>query len=316
MEGMQSCQNINLMNNVYKRRDGFDGEKIIHVPSKILKKYLKKHPALFNIYIAHIGYFPKAWSHYREWRKGCEDNIFIYCLTGKGYYVIDNKKFEVTPNQFFVIPATDKCIKYWSDTDDPWTIYWVHYTGSIIDNFNTSLKIDFFKGPVPIPFNSKAIEIWKNIFQCLEMGYSMENLCNANFRLYHFIASFLFPDKNVSPDASGHGDIINSTILEMKNNIDKKLIVEEMASLHKLSGSHFSSLFRKATGMPPIDYFIHLKMQKACQLLCINKAKIKEVALDLGYEDPYYFSRLFKKYMGLSPEQYKLTTSSPLALKA
>ncbi|MBB5635168.1 AraC-like DNA-binding protein [Pedobacter cryoconitis] len=306
------------MNNstISKRRDGFDGQKIIHIPPRILKDYLKKHPALFHIYIAHIGYFPKAFSHYREWRKGCDDNIFIYCLTGKGYYIIDDQKFEVTPNQFFVIPATDKFIKYWADTDDPWTIYWVHYTGSIIDNFNTSLNIDFSKGPVPIAFNNKAIEIWKNIYQCLEMGYSIENLCNANFRLYHFIASFLFPDKNARSENNVNLDIINSTIMDMKNNIDKKLVVEDMANLHKLSCSHFSSLFRKATGMPPIDYFIHLKMQKACQLLYTNKAKIKEVAMDLGYEDPYYFSRLFKKYMGLSPEQYKLTTSGQLSLQS
>jgi AraC-like DNA-binding protein len=57
--------------------------------------------------------------------------------------------------------------------------------------------------------------------------------------------------------------------------------------------------------MPPIDYFIHLKIQKACQLLYKDNIKVKEVAEAIGYEDPYYFSRLFKKYMNVSPEQYK-----------
>lgn len=300
------------MNSAFKRRDGFDGEKLISVPPKIWKDYLKKHPALFNIFIAHMGYFPKASAHFREWKKGCEDNIFIYCITGKGYCVVNGKKYEVRPNQYILLPANNECIKYWADEENPWTIYWIHFTGGIIDSFNTSLNINVFKGPVQVPFNSKTLELWNSIYNCLEMGYSMENLCNANFCLYHFLASFFFPDKNIKSEQSSGVDIINSTIIDMKNNIHKKLIVEDMASLHNLSSSHFSSLFRKATGMPPIDYFIHLKMQRACQLLYVNNAKIKEVAMDLGYEDPYYFSRLFKKYMGSSPEQYKLTTSSQL----
>ena len=62
--------------------------------------------------------------------------------------------------------------------------------------------------------------------------------------------------------------------------------------------------------MPPIDYFIHLKMQKACQLLYADGVKIKAVASDLGYDDPYYFSRIFKKYIGTSPEQYRITAKN------
>jgi AraC-like DNA-binding protein len=78
-----------------------------------------------------------------------------------------------------------------------------------------------------------------------------------------------------------------------------------MAKKINLSASHFSSLFRKATGMSPLDYFIHLKLQKACLLLYSTETKVKKVAGAIGYDDPYYFSRLFKKHMKLSPEQYR-----------
>ncbi|GAA4307161.1 AraC family transcriptional regulator [Mucilaginibacter gynuensis] len=296
-----------MSNVVLKRRDGFEGEKFISIPQKVWKDVSKRDPSFFQIFITHIGYFPRAHFHYRERRKGCEDNIFFYCLQGKGHYILDDKRYEVVANQYVFIPATDKYIRYWADSDDPWTIYWVHFSGDNMNGFNSFLNLDAHKGPVSIPFNNKAIDIWHNIFQCLEMGYSIENLCNANFCLYNFIATFLFPESHITVAKDESTDVITLTIVHMRANLDKKLTVEDMAKQHNLSSSYFSILFRKSTGMPPIDYFIHLKMQKACQLLYSDETKIKNVAMELGYDDPYYFSRIFKKFMGTSPEQYRLT---------
>ena len=100
-------------------------------------------------------------------------------------------------------------------------------------------------------------------------------------------------------------DLINDTILYMQRELHRQLTVEDMALKQGLSTSHFSSLFRKATGMAPLDYFIHLKLQKACLLLYSSDIKVKKVATEIGYDDPYYFSRLFKKYMKVSPDQYR-----------
>lgn len=291
-----------------KRRDGFQGEKLISLPQRVLKDAFRRAPALFQLFITHIGYFPKASAHYRERRKGCEDNILIYCLHGKGHFIIDNKRFEVTANQFIHVPATDKYMRYWADEKDPWTIYWIHFSGQDLCSFNNSLGITLLKGPQRIPFNQKALDIWETIYQTLEMGYSTENLCNASFCLYHFIATFSFTDKHILTQKKDGSNIVDDTILNMRSNIDQKLTVEDMARRHNLSSSHFSSLFRKGTGMSPIDYFIHLKMQRACQLLYAHDTMIKTVAMDLGYDDQYYFSRIFKKYIGMSPEQYRLTS--------
>jgi AraC-like DNA-binding protein len=290
-----------------KRRDGFEGEKLISIPPRLWQDMKRLNPALFPIYITHIGYFPQAKFHYCERREGCEDNILFYCVKGKGHYVADDKKFEVTANQFVLIPATSHYLRYWADKDDPWSIYWVHFTGESIAAFNESLNLSISKGPISIPVNLKGIEIWQSMYNSFEMGYSMENVCNATFCLYHFIAMFIFPDKHLKTEQTDNDNIINKTIRFMKDNLRKKLSVEDLAANHKLSASHFSSLFKKNTGISPIDYFIHLKMQKACQLLYANELKIKDLAVTLGYDDPYYFSRAFKKYLGLSPEQYKLT---------
>ncbi|SEN23198.1 AraC-like ligand binding domain-containing protein [Chitinophaga rupis] len=289
----------------HKRRDGFEGQKLISLPEAVCLNHAKKNTALSQIYITHIGYFPKAIAHYRLRKNGCKDNILIYCLRGKGWYRIGSRTYQVGPNQFFIIPATTQYISYGADETDPWTIYWVHFSGPDMAGFNKSLNINTDDGPREIPLNEKGLQVWENMYESLEMGYSTDNLNNANFCLYHFIATFLYPDKHQQRKSPAAEDHITQTILYMRSRLHEKLTVEDMAATHNLSASYFSTLFRKATGMPPIDYFIHLKIQKACQLLFQNNLKVKDVAEAIGYDDPYHFSRLFKKHMNVSPEQYK-----------
>jgi AraC-like DNA-binding protein len=162
-----------------------------------------------------------------------------------------------------------------------------------------------FDGPQPIIFNEKGLQIWNMMYQNLEMGYSKENLTNTNLWLYSFIATFLYPDRQVNEKKQDAKNLINDAILYMQSELHQQLSVEDMALKQNLSASHFSNLFRKATGMAPLDYFIHLKLQKACMLLFSSDITIKKVAAEIGYNDPYYFSRLFKKYMKVSPEQYR-----------
>jgi AraC-like DNA-binding protein len=99
----------------------------------------------------------------------------------------------------------------------------------------------------------------------------------------------------------------------MENMVDSRITVENLAGRLELSASHFSAIFRKATGMPPMDYFIQLKMQKACELLYSENMKVKDVAEAIGYEDPFYFSRQFKKHMKVSPLYYKENSRKILA---
>jgi AraC-like DNA-binding protein len=55
-----------------------------------------------------------------------------------------------------------------------------------------------------------------------------------------------------------------------------------------------------------MEYFIRMKLEKACSALYHSEMKIKDIASMLGYEDPYYFSRLFKKHLNMSPFQYRM----------
>jgi len=288
-----------------KIKDGFEGQKLISLPNMIYKNIGSANIILNQIYITHIGYFPKATFHFRDRKKGCEDNILIYCLHGKGWYMIGEKRYDVGPNQFFQIPATKEYIKYGADEMQPWTIYWIHYSGPELNRFNDVLNIMPTNGPKDILYNEKGIDLWNEMYSCLEMGYSKDNLNNANMCLYHFLSTFVYPEKHANNE-DAETDPVRETISFMRENLSNRLSVEDFSIRYELSPSHFSYLFRQSSGMSPMEYFIQLKIQRACQLLYDGQAKVKDVAASVGYEDPYYFSRLFKKTMGISPEQYRV----------
>jgi len=297
----KSCR----MNNL-KRRDGFEGEKLISLPESVWKNAIKANPVLSQLYLTHIGYFPRAAYHYRERKSGCSDNILIYCLRGKGWYTIKGRRFEVAADEFILLPATKEPMRYGADEEDPWTIYWVHFSGRDMVTFNQAFNIGLYDGARPISFNEKGLQLWDVMYRNLEMGYSKENLSHTNLILYHFVSTFLYPEKYQDEKKQEAKDLINDTILYMRKELGSRLTVEDMASRNNLSASHFSSLFRKATGMSPMDYFIHLKLQRACLMLYSSETKIKHIAQAVGCDDPYYFSRLFKKYLGMSPDQYRV----------
>jgi AraC-like DNA-binding protein len=101
-------------------------------------------------------------------------------------------------------------------------------------------------------------------------------------------------------------DPVESSISFMQQNLAQLLSLEEIAQSVNFSASHYSAIFRKKTGFAPIEYFNHLKIQRACQYLHFTELRVKEIADKLGFEDPYYFSRLFTKLMGMSPNQYRV----------
>ncbi len=91
----------------------------------------------------------------------------------------------------------------------------------------------------------------------------------------------------------------------MHSRLSESVRLEEFANQAGLSVSYFSELFREQVHQSPLSYFTQLKIRAACRLLDLTDKPIKVVAVETGYSDPYYFSRVFKKVMGLSPEKYR-----------
>lgn len=284
------------------KTDSFFGDRSVVVTRKQLKS-IKNNPLIGGLYISDIGFYPHARTHYRKRKTGINENILIYCIDGAGSIHFGSNVYKLQANHYFVIPAHE-AHKYWASEHAPWSIYWMHFGGKRSFLFN-----EFFGKVTPIEQSSKSriddrINIFNELLSALESGFSTHNIIYANLCLNNLLASFFFVDTFRAVKGQKGTDPVDQSISFMQKNINRSIKISDLSSQVCLSESHFSKIFRNKTGSSPLDYFINLKMQEAIRLLTNQSLKIKEVAYRLGYNDPYYFTRIFTKHIGSSPASF------------
>ncbi len=285
------------------------GERSVVLPQVAIEMQMAD-PLVSSLYITDIGYYPHAMNHFRERRESIKQNVLIYCVRGKGHYRIgdDPQTLDMDAEQYVILPAGKRHV-YWSDEADPWTIYWIHFGG---------VQADFYTQGASVPLNVKPgmtsritdrNNIFEEIFFTINDGYSIENMRYASCLLHYYLGSMRFiqqfrkadnHSEKFSPDA-----LVDVAIHYMKENIEQRLQLDNLAKFMGYSVSHFSSVFKKATGESPIHYFNRLKIERACSLLSNTTMQINQVCHKVGIEDCYYFSRLFSKQVGMSPKEYR-----------
>lgn len=288
-----------------KQKDGFNGERALILPQSVILE-MEKDTLASILHITDIGYYPKALHHFRERKEPINQFIFIYCIEGTGWFRIGEQMSTVTGNQYFILPAGIPHA-YGSDENNPWTIYWIHFKGKLASYFAGQAARPIEIKPSVQSRISNRNNLFEEIFRTLEMGYSHENLqyaCSA-FQYYLGTLRYLQQYREAASNDSNTSDIVTSAIHFMKENLEKRLTLSDLAVHTGYSPSHFSALFSKRTGYAPLTYFNQLKIQQACHLLDFTDMKVNQICFKIGIEDTYYFSRLFRKVMGMSPREYK-----------
>jgi AraC-like DNA-binding protein len=288
-----------------KKSQGFEGEIIIEIPQSIQNQCLKL-PLIKGLFISRMGFYPKALHHYFNRASGISQAILLYCTDGKGCIQLRKKKVNIVAGEVFVIPSGVPHT-YRADSADPWTIYWFHIGGSLKDETIAAIADGANGNDVSyIGFSDERNLLFQTITATFLKGYSAKNLVFANLSLQYYLATIITPENfRKDEDTFTKKNPTNKAIVFMQQNLSIALALDNIAQVAQLSTSFFSRLFKQDTGYSPMEYFNHLRIQKACQLLHFSELRINEVALSIGIDDPFYFARLFRKHMGMSPVAYR-----------
>lgn len=132
-----------------------------------------------------------------------------------------------------------------------------------------------------------------------------EKLIEFAFQSFIYITSYVKPRTTI--DYTNH--IVKTTRDYLEKHYTEDISLEDMASQVSISPQYFSKLIKKTTGFNFIDWLSMLRVKKAKELLTDSGLTVKEVCFMVGYKDPNYFSRIFKKRIGITPSEYVKTRS-------
>ena len=264
-----------------------------------LRRLLAKHPLTQGCYPLALGFYPQAQGH-RMHRPQPEDHLLIYCRAGQGWLDTPDGRLAVSGGDLLLLPK-GVTHAYGADVDKPWTLYWVHFDGELVGDFLKPLG----KGPLwRIGVQPRLLAEFDALLNLRKQGLNLAHFVHAAHQLQVLLTSLaVLPARTTLK--SGRVLDVDAVQAVMRAHLHDSLNLDELAAQFKLSRFHFAKTYRALTGHAPIQDFIQLKMAHACRLLDEGEQGIRQVAEQLGYEDVYYFSRLFRKVVGMAPSHYR-----------
>lgn len=297
------------------KKDGFLGERSVVLPTSIVEME-ENDPLVSSLFITDIGYYPMAEHHHRIRTEGINQYVLIYCRDGNGWYSLRGKTYQVASNQYFILPAGIPH-EYGATEGERWTIYWVHFRGEHADIYAEGADKP---QDVRVALNSNINNrnnIFEEILSTIHDGEGIEDLRYASSLLHYYLASLRYlrqyrntaryntDNSNLSFSNNKNKEVVDAAIHFMKENIERRISLQDILDYVGYSSTHFSTLFKRQVGDSPLAYFNRLKIEQACHMLQTTNLHINQICYKVGIEDSLYFSRLFSKMMGMSPSDYR-----------
>ena len=231
-----------------------------------------------------------------------EEAILLYCVKGEGWCEINGRRYRVGAEDLLVIqPETVR--SYGSDSH--WTFAWVHGRGANLAFFLSQLGVTSERPVLRVGDDSRLLGWFLELIELLGSDCSPTRLLYASQTLAHLLSALICRQRENRSASTDTADKIQRSIAYMKQHLSEPLRAATLASVAHMSLPHYFALFKQRIGSTPIDYFIKLRMEQARHLLAETTWSIKEVAAVLGYEDPLYFSRVFKSVTRATPSGYR-----------
>lgn len=284
-------------------RGAVPGMRVTQLAPDLRETFLQQ-PVTGDLLCMRAGYHQAPPTHYLPRPDGSYDCIFIYCISGQGWLEINGQTWTVEKNCGFIIPRHTPHT-YGADPDNPWETYWVHFQGRQADAYTEMIAPDGGNPVIHLPRHQDIAAGIEQLYQYMSQVHTYATLVAATGSLSHLLGIIPLSMRATELRSRTAEENMDKTIDFMHRNLARRLTLDELAAVAGMSANHYGTLFGKRFNSTPIDYFNRLKIQRACELLSTTRLRVGEIGEQLGYDDPFYFSRLFKKVMGVSPRDYR-----------
>ncbi|MDR2028489.1 MAG: AraC family transcriptional regulator [Treponema sp.] len=260
-----------------------------------------------TIYPPHKNEHPVLFRQVAEGRILPEFQL-VYITEGQGVFSVEDRTYEVLPgSMLLILPGIRHAYKPLYETG--WHEYWVGFKG---DFFSNLIRRDLLsRGHLffDLGLRDNIILTFNNIFDEVRAQRSLYQL-KACTGILSLIAEMLTHERR-KEQPNYYQKIVEKAKGLMESNVYGTINLSHISEQIGISTSRLNEIFKTYTSMTPYQFYIHIKIHKAESLLEQENVSVKEVALKMGFEDQYYFSRLFKNKTGIAPSVWKKFINPP-----
>jgi len=229
--------------------------------------------------------------------------VLQHTIAGAGNLRYENRNYRVREGETLLVLVPHNH-RYWLEQNGRWEFFWISMNGE--EALRIHKAILSTTGPI---LNLKP-ETIEQLADCtLRLISGGADAPGSASAIAYEAAMVLYDDVFGShPVLSQEYRTMQHVIDHIIANLEHPLPVEKLAEVSGLSRAHFSRVFAASEGMPPAEYVLRRRLQRATKLL--TKAadlSVKEVAVMSGFEDPNYFAKVFRRYFGASPTEFRTT---------
>ena len=244
------------------------------------------------------------------WRpRGRLDYQLLYIAAGKAHFHFDGKEQIVTAGHM-VLYRPKEPQKYEYYAEDQTEVYWVHFTGGNVKNILRSYGLTDDKRVFYCGSGLDYQNLFRTMINELQMcKENYEEVLETHLRLIFIMLKRYFANTTKADNARVVEEIDKATMY-FNEHYSENISIDEYAQNNHVSVSWFIRNFKQCTGSTPMQYILSKRIYNAEILLHDSTYNVTEIAEIVGYDNPLYFSRIFKKVKGISPSEYRKNISS------
>ncbi|MGN0143326.1 MAG: AraC family transcriptional regulator [Roseburia sp.] len=245
-------------------------------------------------------------------RQNCEDMhawgpgirscyIIHYVIKGAGYLVANHKKYRVKAGESFLTkPYT--LIEYFPDEEEPWEYTWVDFVGEQVENWMAHTG---FKEEMPVCSVEQAEKLLPLFCKLLELDIYHQQKNEACGILLSILGIYLdiFPIEHPEDESEDEKRMELAVLLIRNHYHQSEFHIQMLCEMLHISRVTLYRHFVKKTGISPKQYLLNYRIEQAKLLLAMGTS-VKNTAASCGFEDVFYFSRVFKTHTGVAPSRY------------
>lgn len=243
--------------------------------------------------------------YYFTWEKGriLHEYQLVYVTEGDGFYEDSTGEYPIKSGSLLIIQPGN-WHRYKPDITTGWTENYVGFNGMIAKHILSNSPLTALMPVNYIGNREEFIDTYYKIhgyvkdekpgFQQVSAGMVM--------KLLGFLISV---EKQLSFAETRIEKIIQKACFLIRENVEKEIDFKQYAECNNIAYSYFRRMFKIYTGLPPAKYQLDLKIIRSKELLLSTDKIMKEICYEVGFESEYYFSRIFKNKIGISPSRFR-----------